>query len=100
MAHPSIILRTDISNKDTSKQLVSAAKESLRLVYLKAELVCHSSVLTLILQAAPDQAAASQNAADQCIAVARGVFQLHTEFFELAKFFKNDPFLVQRYITW
>ncbi|KIY02886.1 uncharacterized protein Z520_01351 [Fonsecaea multimorphosa CBS 102226] len=87
------------ATRDLIRQ-TNAEISNIRLVYLKAELVCQSSVLTWILHAAPGQRDATHSSSDECVAAARSVFQFHAEFLGMARFLKNDPFLIQRYMNW
>ncbi|OQV06652.1 Fungal Zn2-Cys6 binuclear cluster domain-containing protein [Cladophialophora immunda] len=95
-----LIRQTNAEISDASRQLSAVDEENIRLVYLKAELVCQSSVLTSILHAAPGQRDAAHSGSDECVAAARSVFQFHAEFLKMARFLKNDPFLIQRYMNW
>lgn len=70
--------------------------DPLRLLYLRADLVCHSSLLVLILRALP---AASGIGTDECIMVARDTLELHRECMDCVRECK-DPLLVTKYITW
>ncbi|KAL4883498.1 hypothetical protein BJY04DRAFT_216320 [Aspergillus karnatakaensis] len=70
----------------------------LRTLYLRADMVCHSSLLVLILRVLPSTVDLNTGV-DDCVTAARNTLQLHQACLDSVQACK-DPHLVTRYITW
>ncbi|KAL5336348.1 hypothetical protein BJX70DRAFT_400638 [Aspergillus crustosus] len=68
----------------------------IRTLYLRADMVCRSSLLVLILRALPTNPEAG---VDDCVTAARETLDLHKECMDSVRDCK-DPLLVTKYITW
>ncbi|RFU31755.1 hypothetical protein B7463_g4585, partial [Scytalidium lignicola] len=91
-------IHSEISN--TTQQLSEDGQDTLRDVYLQAELVCQYSLLALILRAIPPALGSLGSASDDCIAVAREVLDLHQRCVTSMRENKNDPFMLSKYLSW
>lgn len=72
--------------------------DPMRELYLRADMVCYTSLLSLILRAVPFPDAGS-GGLNECIAAAREVFELHQECMVLVRD-SDDPPTVRRYLNW
>ncbi|KZL68094.1 fungal specific transcription factor, partial [Colletotrichum incanum] len=87
------------------KSEISAAKESLkdaqadpmRATYLHSDLVCHSSILTLILRAIPS--AQRSEISDECASAARDTLEAHQQCIQSVRGC-SDPATVVKYLNW
>ena len=68
----------------------------MKTLYLRADMVCHSSLLVLILRAFP---AASGAGINECVTAARDTLELHQECMNSVRDC-NNPLLITKYITW
>ncbi|KZL68112.1 fungal specific transcription factor domain protein [Colletotrichum tofieldiae] len=62
---------------EISESLKDAQADSMRATYLHSDLVCHSSILTLILRAIPS--AQRSEVSDECISAARDTLDAHQQ---------------------
>jgi hypothetical protein len=72
----------------------------MRPIYLQCDLVCFYSLLTLILRAIPASGDSSSCVSDECVAVARDALDIHQQCIVGIRGFKNDPFMVTKYLNW
>ncbi|KAF0635419.1 hypothetical protein FPSE5266_10916 [Fusarium pseudograminearum] len=68
-----------------------------RVIYLHCDLVCQSSMMSMVLRAIP--APRGTDAIDSCVTVARNTLDLHGQCMKLVDGCK-DPLLMKRYISW
>ncbi|KAL3601791.1 hypothetical protein FPOAC2_06065 [Fusarium poae] len=68
-----------------------------RVVYLHCDLVCQSSMMSMVLRAIP--ASGNTDATDGCVTVARNTLDLHGQCMKLVDGCR-DPLLMKRYISW
>lgn len=71
-----------------------------KIVYKQCDLVCKSSLLTLILRAIPVPRGSMSGAIDECIAVAREVLDVHQQCIHNVRNCESNPFMVTTYINW
>lgn len=74
-------------------------EDPLRVLYLQCHLVCHTSLLTLILRAIPSVGSSPSGASDECVAVARLALEIHHQCMTSIRNCKNDPQIVNKYIS-
>ncbi|KAF4908614.1 hypothetical protein CGCF415_v006499 [Colletotrichum fructicola] len=75
-------------------------EDPLRVLYLQCHLVCHTSLLTLILRATPSVGSSPSGASDECVAVARLALEIHHQCMTSIRNCKSDPQIVNKYISW
>ncbi|KAK2729352.1 C6 transcription factor [Colletotrichum kahawae] len=75
-------------------------EDPLRVLYLQCHLVCHTSLLTLILRAIPSAGSSPSGASDECVAVARLALEIHHQCMTSIRNCKSDPQIVNKYISW
>ncbi|KAF0331204.1 C6 transcription factor [Colletotrichum asianum] len=71
-------------------------EDPLRVLYLQCHLVCHTSLLTLILRAIPSVGSSPSGASD----VARLALEIHHQCMTSIRNCKSDPQIVNKYISW
>ncbi|KAH9234714.1 hypothetical protein K456DRAFT_1749715 [Colletotrichum gloeosporioides 23] len=74
-------------------------EDPLRVLYLQCHLVCHTSLLTLILRAIPSVGSSPSGASDECVAVARLALEIHHQCMTSIRNCKSDPQIVNKYIS-
>ncbi len=74
--------------------------DTLRVVYLQCDLVCQSPILTQILWATPPDRGSMSGVSEDCIAVARHVFDLHQQCTASLQSCKGDAYMVTKYVNW
>lgn len=67
----------------------------MRLIYLRCDLVCQSSLLALVLRASSEGSALIE-----CVAVARDVLDKHEQCMQDVRGCKNDPSMAAKYVNW
>lgn len=67
-------------------------------LYLKGDLVCHTSLLALVLRAVP-LSTHDTNVSNECLMAAREVFELHEQCMTCVRNC-NDPPTTARYLNW
>jgi hypothetical protein len=98
---PSLKLHiTNRSSQGNTGQAGEGESDSMRPIYLQCDLVCFYSLLTLILRAIPASGDSLSSVSDECVAVARDALDIHQQCIEGIRGFKNDPFMVTRYLNW
>ncbi|GKU21467.1 unnamed protein product [Fusarium langsethiae] len=78
-------------------QSSTVEEDPARVIYLHCDLVCQSSMMSMVLRAIP--AAGNTYATDSCVTVARNTLDLHGQCMKLVDGCK-DPLLMKRYISW
>ncbi|KAL6916611.1 hypothetical protein FSST1_008106 [Fusarium sambucinum] len=68
-----------------------------RVIYLHCDLVCQSSMMSMVLRAIP--ASRNTDPIDSCVTVARNTLDLHGQCMKLVDGCR-DPLLMKRYISW
>ncbi|KAI6754601.1 hypothetical protein HG530_012353 [Fusarium avenaceum] len=92
-----IIDETQVDISDALNQDSSMEGDPMKVIYLHCDLVCQSSILSMILRAVPGIQDA--NVHDRYVTVARNTLDLHDQCMRLVKGCR-DPLLVRRYISW
>ncbi|KAF6842781.1 C6 transcription factor [Colletotrichum musicola] len=95
-----LIQETHLEMQNAEAQPADANGDPLRLLYLQCALVCHSSLLTLILRAVPVSPASPSGATDECVAVARLTLDVHQQCMTSIRSCETDPQIVNKYISW
>lgn len=72
----------------------------MRVIYLQCDLVCETSLLTLILRAIPTSPGSLSGVSDDCVVTARDALDMHEQCMKDLRGYKNDPFMVTKYINW
>ncbi|KAF3800209.1 hypothetical protein GCG54_00003737, partial [Colletotrichum gloeosporioides] len=91
-------VHVDMENANNSDPV--ADEDPLRVLYLQCHLVCHTSLLTLILRAIPSVGSSPSGASDECVAVARLALEIHHQCMTSIRNCKSDPQIVNKYISW
>ncbi len=86
--------------QSSPNQLGGDDQDPLRTVYLQSELVHQSSTLALILRATPPPPDSPSHISNECLAVARDVFDIHEQCMSGVRGCRNDPYMVNKYINW
>lgn len=73
---------------------------SMRLLYLQFDLVCHYSSLALVLRAVQPPTNAFCDVSDDCAAVARHALEIHEQYMDILRRYNTDYSLVTKYISW
>ncbi|KAF6806653.1 C6 transcription factor [Colletotrichum sojae] len=94
-----LIQETHLEMQSAEAQPVGGNGDPLRLLYLQCALVCHSSLLTLILRAIPASPASLSGATDECVAVARLTLDVHQQCMISIRSCETDPQIVNKYIS-
>ncbi|XXG95182.1 rRNA-processing protein cgr1 [Hypoxylon texense] len=95
-----LLNKTHIDITDAEGRLSDGESDPMRIVYLRCDLVCQSSLLTLILRAIPTVPGSANGVSDECVAVAREVMERHQQCIMEVRACKNDPSMVTKYINW
>ncbi|KAI4863796.1 hypothetical protein F4820DRAFT_359771 [Hypoxylon rubiginosum] len=95
-----LINKIHLDIADTTGQPINGESDPMRIVYLRCDLVCQSSLLTLILRAIPTVPNSVSGVSDECVAVAREVMEIHQQCIMDVRACKNDPSMVTKYINW
>jgi hypothetical protein len=100
---PSPSIKLHITNRrpqgDTG-QSSEGESDPMRPIYLQCDLICFYSLLTLILRAIPAFGDSSSSVSEECVAVARDALDIHQQCVVAIRGFKNDPFIVTKYLNW
>ncbi|RQM07080.1 hypothetical protein DH86_00000218, partial [Scytalidium sp. 3C] len=83
-----------------AEQLSKELREVIGKTNPKAELVCQSSLLALILRAIPPALGGIGCASEECVAVAREVLDLHQRCMASMRDYRNNPFMLNKYLSW
>ncbi|KAM0378604.1 hypothetical protein ACHAPY_006302 [Fusarium culmorum] len=78
-------------------QSSTVEEDPARVIYLHCDLVCQSSMMSMVLRAIPTPT--GTDAIDSCVTVARNTLDLHGQCMKLVDGCKN-PLLMKRYISW
>ncbi|CAG2003416.1 unnamed protein product [Fusarium graminearum] len=78
-------------------QSSTVEEDPARVIYLHCDLVCQSSMMSMVLRAIPTPT--GTDAIDNCVTVARNTLDLHGQCMKLVDGCKN-PLLMKRYISW
>ncbi|KAI1105790.1 hypothetical protein F4804DRAFT_340971 [Jackrogersella minutella] len=95
-----LINRTHVEVLKATSQPSDAETDPMRIVYLQCDVVCQSSLLALILRAAPGTRGSVSGVSDECVAVARETLDVHHHCMMAVSSCKTDPFMVIKYINW
>ncbi|KAL0941544.1 C6 transcription factor [Colletotrichum truncatum] len=86
--------------ENITNEPVEAGEDPLRILYHQCKLVCHSSLLALILRAVPAKGASLSGASDECVAVARLTLDVHQQCMTSIRNCKTDSSILKKYISW
>lgn len=85
---------------DVTNHPSDSESDPMRVVYIQCDIVCQSSLLTLILRAIPITHESYGGVLNECIAVARSTFEHHHACMTTLRNCKTDPFMITKYINW
>ena len=74
--------------------------EVMRILYLQFDMVCQSSLLTLILRSVSGARGEEPGTSEDCVTAARAVMDIHHQCMASVKSCKGDPTMVKKYMNW
>ncbi|KAH8690118.1 hypothetical protein BGW36DRAFT_390242 [Talaromyces proteolyticus] len=94
-----IINETHSEALDATTRIIDDQTDPMQRILLQCDLVCQSSLLAMILRAVPVAPGLPSDVSDDCIAVARDVFDIHQKCMADLRSCK-EPSLVTQYLSW
>lgn len=91
---------TDKQSQGSTVQPGDSESDPMGVIYLQFDLVCQSSMLTLILRAIATAPGSQSGISDDCLAVARVALDMHEQSMRSVYSCKSNPFMVAKYISW
>ncbi|KAI0173200.1 hypothetical protein GGR52DRAFT_579960 [Hypoxylon sp. FL1284] len=95
-----LIDRTHAEIRDSADKQNDINSDTMRIIYLRCDLVCQSSLLALILRAIPTSPGLVSGVSDESVTVAREVMEIHQQCMLDVRTCKAGPAMVSKYINW
>ncbi|KAF2877676.1 hypothetical protein BDV95DRAFT_535423 [Massariosphaeria phaeospora] len=85
---------------EAQKLPVGDNEDPMRVTYMRFDLICQSSLLTLVLRAVSPKPGFLNMASGECVAAARETLEMHHTCMLGMQASKGSPFLVMKYLSW